>query len=486
MSDRPFEGLAPSLLWKHFEALTRVARPSGREEAAADYVRTWAGEQGYALDEDAVGNLVVRVPGHPDAASQDPVVLQGHLDMVCERNADSPWDAAEGRLHVVREDGWITAEGTTLGADNGIGVAAGLAAAEDPDLVHPPLEILLTRDEETGLTGAKGLDASLLRGRILLNLDSEDDDVLFVGCAGGTDTRYRLPFTRTAAPRGWRPMRIRVGGLRGGHSGLDIIQGRMNAIQALARILVAVGEGLRVATFQGGRMRNAIPREAEATVVLDPARDEDFRRAVDETSATLRSQFAGIDDDLQVGLGVTDAPDGVLPAEVGARLLAFLTALPSGVVTMSRDIEGLVETSTNLGVVTTEKDHVHVISCSRSSVAEALDQVLLQLRSIARLAGAEAVEHGGYPGWKPDLTSPVLATVKGAYARLFGAEPGVTAIHAGLECGLIGERVPGMDMVSFGPAIRGAHSPDERVSIASVEKFYRLLGAVLQELGGRS
>ena len=480
----PLAELDPKLVWKHFEALTQVRRPSGQEQEAVAYVKNWAQEKGFDWVEDGVGNLVVRVPARKGCDAAPTVVLQGHLDMVCERDSDSPNDAFEGRLEVVREGDWITAAGTTLGADNGIGVAAGMAAAEDPAFTHGPLELLMTIDEETGMTGARGLDTSGLKGRTMLNLDSEDDDLLFVGCAGGMDTRYRMPFTRIPAAAGSAALRVSVAGLKGGHSGLDIVRNRLNAIQALARVLQRGGEAVdfELVDFEGGKMRNAIPREAMAVVRIPASREDAFGLAIQTAADEMRAQFAGIDDGLVVTVEECEAGEEVLAAVDTERLLAFLRAIPSGVIAMSQDIEGLVETSTNLGVVGIEGDVVEAVSCTRSSVAPALRMVLGQLEAIAQLAGVEAKQHGGYPGWKPDLQSKALATVKAAYTRLFKEEPAVTAIHAGLECGLIGERVPGMDMVSFGPAIRGAHSPDERVSIPSVQKFYRLLGTVLQDL----
>ncbi len=481
MSDRPFEQLEPALLWKHFEAFTTMRRPSGEEGAVIEYVRRWAKEHAFEVIQDATGNLVVRVPASEGCEKAAPVILQGHLDMVCERNADSPYDAREGRLHVVREDDWITAEGTTLGADNGIGVSAGMAVAEDPAVKHPPLELLMTIDEETGMTGARGLQPENLRGRLMLNLDSEDDDLVFVGCAGGIDTRFRMAFETSSAPSDHIFLRVSVSGLLGGHSGLDINRNRLNAICALARLLTDAAVAWRLAAIDGGKMRNAIPREAAAVVSCAPGEEEAFRRAVAATTAELKEQYAGLDDGLTVEIDRVDRA-AVMPEEDGRRLVRFLRALPSGVVAMSQDIEGLVETSTNLGVVTTEDQVVEAVSCSRSSVGAALEMVVGQLDALAALAGIEAKEEGGYPGWKPKLDSKALKVVRQAYLELFEDEPEVTAIHAGLECGLIGEKVPGMDMVSFGPSIRGAHSPDERVSISSTRKFYRLLTSVLGRL----
>ncbi|RMF73687.1 MAG: aminoacyl-histidine dipeptidase [Acidobacteria bacterium] len=487
MPDNPFDGLEPAILWKHFEVFTRTPRPSGREEQIAAYVLDWAAQHGYETARDEVGNLVVRVPASPGREDAPPVIIQGHLDMVCERNADSPYDSETGPVHVVRDGDWLTAEGTTLGADNAIGVTAGMACAEDPSVAHGPLELLMTIDEETGMTGAMGLDPSLVRGRTMLNLDSEEDGVLFVGCAGGCDTRIELPLHREPLPGGVVLREIAVTGLLGGHSGLDIIRNRANAIHVLARALepVAALAPLRIVGLAGGSKRNAIPREAFATIAVPAAEDARLRAAVDAVAAAVRTEYAGIEP--QPSIAVREpAQDGAeaLDETTGLRLVRLLRALPSGVIAMSRDIEGLVETSTNLGVVRAEPgdDTATIVCCSRSSVSEALDSVLEQIAAIAALAGASAERTGRYPGWKPNLDSPVLKVTRGAFERLFGREPHVTAIHAGLECGLIGERIPGMDMVSFGPEIRGAHSPDERVQISSVGRFWQLLTAVLDDL----
>lgn len=490
MSVPVFEKLEPALVWKHFEALTSMRRPSGEEEQAQEYVRNWAKEQGFALQEDATGNLVVSVPARPGKENAPVVIIQGHLDMVCERNSDSPYDSFAGKLHLLREDDWITADGTTLGADNGIGVCAGMAAAEDPAVEHGPLELLYTIDEETGMTGARGLSTGMLSGKLMLNLDSEDDDLIFVGCSGGKDTQYRLPITREKVPTGQVARKLSIAGLSGGHSGLDINRNRLNAIKALVQILVECGKSstFELIHIEGGKMRNAIPREAYALLALDAAQEDPLRQAVETAATELRAQYEELEPGFGVQLeavGEELLQEGVLPRDLKERLLAFLLALPSGVVAMSQDIEGLVETSTNLGVLKTQAKAVEAVSCSRSSVAPALKTVLGQLAAIARLAGVEIEEVGGYPGWKPDMDSVALKTVKESYQKLFGETPQVTAIHAGLECGLIGEHLPGIDMVSFGPSIQGAHSPNERVSIASVQKFYRLLSEVLGELARR-
>jgi dipeptidase D len=384
-----------------------------------------------------------------------------------------------------RIDGeWVRATGTTLGADNGIGVAAALASATDPSVAHGPLELLFTLDEETGLTGAANLDGSLLKGRTLLNLDSEEDGVIFVGCAGGTDSILHLaPAWR--APGGGKPHQVEIVGLKGGHSGLNIHENRGNALKLLARLLLAATEAgipLELALVRGGSKHNAIPREAEAKIYLDDAGAGKLRDLVHRMTADFKVELEGIDDGLEVRFNSAKDGDKVLSEGDRDRFLRLLVAVPHGVLGMSPAIPGLVETSNNLAVVDKDGERLKVVTSSRSSVAPTLSSVLATIRSQAVLAGAEIVTTDGYPGWKPNLASPVLKVVRGVYERLWGKEPRVTAIHAGLECGLLGERVPGLDMVSFGPHIEGAHSPDERVHVPSVGRFWNALKETLDLL----
>ena len=482
-TDDAFAGLEPATLWRHFAALTRIPRPSGREQRAVAYVCEWARTQGFEIRRDAADNLCVRVPASRGREAAAGVVLQGHLDMVCERNADSPHDPEQGCIHVVREGEWLRSEGTTLGADNGIGIAAAMAIAEERTLQHGPLELLMTLDEEAGMTGAQGLDPALLVGRTLINLDSEDDGLLFVGCAGGGDLQLSFQARRGAVPCELQALDLRVRGLRGGHSGIDIHRNRMNAIHALVRLLLqgAGEQALRLASIDGGNKRNAIPREAGATLCIADAGA--FHRGVDAAAAALRAQFRGLEDRLEVRVQPAAPPPDAWSEADSQRLLDLLCSVPSGVVALSSDIPGLVETSSNLGVVRTRGDSAEILMLARSSVAPALAGLIDTHRSLARLAGARLAYLGGYPGWQPDLGSHALGVTRRAYARVFGHEPQVTAVHAGLECGLIGERVPGMDMVSFGPTLEGVHAPGERVNIASVSRFWRLLAAVIEDLG---
>jgi dipeptidase D len=480
MPDR-LESLDPRSLWSHFASLAAIPRPSGQEERAAAFVIGVAERAGAKVRRDARGNIVARVPASPGRERAATVVLQSHLDMVCEKNRGVAHDFERDPIHPRLDGEWVRATGTTLGADNGIGVAASLAAATDPAVVHGPLELLFTLDEETGLTGAAQLDPAILSGRILLNLDSEEDGTIFVGCAGGEDTLIDLPVSWTEAPAG-EAFRLEVSGLKGGHSGLNIVENRGNALKLLARILDAAiesGVAFDLASVAGGSKHNAIPREAEAVLVGGREGIERLARASREVFLT---ELAGIDDGLAIAAAGADRPKRVLSPASRDSLVRLMMALPHGVLGMSRDIPGLVETSSNLAVVAEREDAVRVVTSSRSSIASALTGVLDSIRASVRLTGASFQRKDGYPGWKPNLDSKALEVVRAVYRDRWGRDPHVTAIHAGLECGLLGERVPGLDMVSFGPQIEGAHSPDERVSVPSVARFWGALGEVLGRL----
>ena len=479
-----FAGLEPRGFWKHFEAITRIPRPSGQEQKMVEYVCSWASERGFQVLRDATGNLCVQVPGRRPFEHAAPIVLQSHLDMVCERDSGSPYDAAAGNIHVLRDGDWLYAEGTTLGADNGIGCAAMMYVAELEGPGRAPLDLLFTLDEERGLEGAKGLDPAIIRGRTLLNLDSEDDTLLVVGCAGGCGMTLRWTAPRAPAPSGWTQMEVRISGLRGGHSGLEIDKARLNAIQAMARILQHAADQapLRLVSIEGGEKTNAIPRECRAVVCYPAASEQTFREAAENIRLSLADQYRGQDDGLAVAFDQATEAAPSFSEEATHGLLDLLCGIPSGVIALSPDIPGLVETSNNLGVLRTNGDQVEIRCSSRSSNPDALEEVLNRLETLARMGKASAQRGDGYPGWKPDMSSHVLAVTRETYRRLFGNEPGVTAIHAGLECGLIGMRIPGMDMVSLGPEIRGVHAPGERVRISSVERFAKLLAAVLTDL----
>jgi dipeptidase D len=478
-------GLEPRELWRHFEALTKVARPSRHEEAVIEHVRAWAAGNGFELRQDTATNLVVRVPATAGRGSAPVVVLQGHLDMVCERLPDSPNDPAEGRIALRIDGDWLTADGTTLGADNGVGVAAMMALAEDDSLEHGPLELLMTVNEEIGGPGegASGLDPSLLSGATLLNLDSEEDGKLTVGSASSTDTTIRLEQPREAAA-GAVTLSVSVSGGLGGHSGVDIAAGRANAIKVLGR---ALREALAVCPFrlvsmQGGKSWNAIPRDATAICSLPSEREAAFRAAVERAAAGINDAYAKTDHGVSVTVtGADDTADAW--TETGTRIiLDLLVVVPSGPLAMSPDFEGLVETSTSVGEVVTDGRSLTLHSLSRSSNASALPDVIAALDAAARLAGGVFEVGLEEAGWRPNLDSAALAACRRAYERIFGEPPVVTGVHAWLETAVIGDRVPGLDMVSFGPQIEAPHSPDERISIPTVERFWRLLAGVVDEL----
>ena len=478
--------LEPKGCWRHFEALTRLARPSRHEDEAIEHVRAWAADRGFELRRDAARNLVVRVPATPGRESAPVVVLQGHLDMVCEREPDSPNDPAEGRIELVRDGDWLTAAGTTLGADNGIGIAAMMALAEDDAAPHGPLELLMTVVEEVGIAGegANGLDPSLVTGSVLLNLDSEEDGRLTVGSASSTDTSIRVERPRAACPPGAITLSVAVSGGLGGHSGTDIHRGRANAIKALVRALretVAVVP-FRLVALDGGKSWNAIPRDALAICSLAAERETGFRAAVGAAAVAIRDAYSHTDPGVTVTVArADDAVDAWTDAGT-ADVLDLLAVLPSGPLAPSPDFGGLVETSTSLGEAATEGTALRLHHMSRSSNPAAVPDVLAALDAAARLAGGSFEIQQSDPGWRPDLDSPALDATRRVYERLFGAPPIVKAVHAWLETAVIGERVPGLDMVSFGPQIEAPHSPDERVSIPTVERFWRLLVGVVDEL----
>jgi dipeptidase D len=411
-------------------------------------------------------------------------VLQAHLDMVNEKNADVDHDFARDPIRPRREGDWLMATGTTLGADNGIGVAALLALAEADDVAHGPLELLFTVDEETGLTGALQLDGGLLEGRRLINLDSEEEDAICVGCAGGGQSALALPLTFEAPPAGAAALTLALRGLRGGHSGLDIRLQRGNAVKLLARLLHAAAHDvpLRLAGFQGGNKHNAIPREAAAVVLVRGGDGDALRAALERELAAIRLEYAVADPGIELAV-----EEGALPGQVwgeacSTRALHLLDALPHGVLAMSQDIPGLVETSTSLATAGVEDGALTLVCSTRSSINPALAAVRRRIRAIGELAGAAVQEKEAYPGWKPDVASPLLAVVKEAHRDVMGREPRLEAVHAGLECGIIGEKAPGMDMVSIGPQIENPHSPDERVKVESVERFWRVLTTTLERL----
>jgi dipeptidase D len=479
------EGLKPEFLWKYFAEISRIPRCSKNEAAMTKYVLKTARKLGLQAEADAFGNVLVRKPASPGREHVRSVVLQGHLDMVCEKNKDKIHDFSKDPIELVRKDNLLMANGTTLGADNGVAVAANLAIMEDRSLEHGPLELLFTVDEETGLTGASNLSKEFLESRILLNLDSEEEGVLYVGCAGGKDTigTWKLYFEK--APEQTVPVQIKVTGLKGGHSGLEIDKGRGNAIKILNRALLALsGIGARLAFFEGGNKHNAIPREAEAVLLVPGKQLEQAEKLVGEFNATVKSELPTVEPELLVSMIALQGRKKrkVMRRGDQKKILQTISGLPHGVIKMSADIPGLVETSTNVAVIKTTKNSVKLVTSQRSSVASEKEEIADTVLSIFTLGGASVENSDGYPGWKPDMDSSILKTAKSAYQSLYGKEPEVKAVHAGLECGIIGERIPGMDMVSFGPTLEGVHSPEEKIYIDTVDKFWNFLLEILKRI----
>jgi dipeptidase D len=477
------DGLEPALVWERFSELTQIARPSKAEGPAREHVLGWAAARGLGAAADAEGNVVVRVPASSGRETAATVVLQAHLDIVGERDPESPFDPREGRISVLVDGDWIAADGTTLGADDGIGVAAAMAVAEDDTISHGPLELLFTVSEEQGLDGAKALDASLVTGRLLVNLDGTSDDALTVGCAGSDHTFLRLPLPTEDVPADHVPLRVELAGARGGHSGADIATGRVSAIKALGRVL-SRGFGaapFRLAGIAGGVSRNAIPREAHAFIALPAVAETAFRAVAEDELAAIVSQAAGEESALVLSVEPAELAGVAVPTTTG-RALDLLSAIPTGVLALTPGLSGVVETSTCLTTASTDEGLLVLASMSRSSNASALDGVLASLEALARLAGADVEARRSYPPWEPQLDSRLLEAAKATYARLFEVEPTLTVVHGGLECAVLGQKLPGVEMVSIGPEVVGPHAPGEKLRISSTQRFYGLLGALLDDL----
>ncbi len=484
MAESAIKDLKPELVWKRFYEITRVPRPSKKEEKIREHLRGFLKEQNINFKEDKTGNIVAQIPASSGYENSPTVILQGHVDMVCEKNKDTKHDFENDPIEIKREDGWITAEGTTLGSDNGIGVAAALAVINDKAAIHGPIEILLTIDEETGMTGANYLDPDLLKGKILLNMDSEEDGAFYVGCSGGVDTLASFDIKTEKAPAGYTSYEIMITGLKGGHSGLDIIQGRANAIKLLGRTLYKLKKvDYLLCSLSGGSLRNAIPREAEAVVMFKNGLESEAEKILGEFEKNLLNEYKKTDSGLKLIFRKSDqSPEKVSVDQMKNEIINLILALPHGVIAMSQDIPDLVETSTNLAVISTEGGKLNVSTSQRSSIDSAKDYIASSVKAALELAGGTVTVGDGYPGWKPDMDSNILKISKEVFRELFKKEPEIKAIHAGLECGILGSKKPGLDMISFGPTIEGAHSPDERVKIVTVEKFYDLLKGILKKI----
>lgn len=475
--------LEPKSLFRFFGEILSIPRPSKHEEKMTEYLINWAKERNLEYVSDEIGNVIIRKGATKGKENSPWVCLQSHIDMVCEKNSDKDFDFEKDAIVPKIEGEWLKADGTTLGADDGIGVATALAILDANDIEHGPIECLFTVDEETGLSGAEALSADVLKSRILLNLDSEDEGEIFIGCAGGIDTVAKLPFDKEETPDA-PAFKIMVKGLKGGHSGDDINKGLACANKLLNRILWSLDKemDLRLACFDGGNLRNAIAREAYATFVVAQADVELMKEIVEKFAVDLKYEFRTTEPDMEITLSEAEKPAFVVDMLSQDNLLNVLYACPHGVLAMSREIPGFVETSTNLASVKMKEDHFFITTSQRSSVESAKYAAAYRVESCFLLAGAD-VEHGdGYPGWAPNPESKILKIAVDAYKKLFNKEPIVRAIHAGLECGLIGEKYPGMDMISYGPTLRGVHSPDERLEIKTVELYWKHTLEILKNI----
>ena len=479
--------LKPELVWKNFYELTRIPRPSKHEEKVSEYLYNFGISLGLETIKDELGNIIIRKPATPGMEDCKGVIFQGHMDMVPQKNADTVHDFVSDPIETWIDGEWVKAKGTTLGADNGIGVAMGLAVLESKDLKHGPVEVLVTVDEETGMTGARELKPGLLKGDILINLDSETEGELYIGCAGGMDATAEIPYSTAEVSGEYKAYRLNVKGLKGGHSGMDIILCRANANKVAARVLLPLLRdlGVKLVDFEGGNMRNAIPREAFATILVPVAAEADVMAKIEEIAATVKKEYAVTDPEAAVFIEDAEAVKVYISDEDALKGVYAVLACPDGVERMSDQMPGLVETSNNLAIVKTEGGRFYVKSLLRSSVDTAKDLLAEKMAAVFALAGGSVVFDGAYSGWAPNSASPILHAMKKVYTDLYGKEPAVMAIHAGLECGIFSGAYPDWDMVSCGPTIMSPHSPDERVNIDSVEKCWDFIKAVLENIPGK-
>ena len=490
--------LQPQGVWQNFAKLTQIPRPSGKKEQISQFLVAYGKSLGLETLTDAIGNVLIRKPASPGYENHPGVILQGHMDMVPQKNSDRVFDFEKDPIEAYVEDNgqWVTANGTTLGADNGIGVATAMAILADKSVVHPPLEAFFTVDEETGMYGAFALEGGWLKGKTLLNLDSETEGELYMGCAGGVDANATFRFLPVPVEEGDVAVKISVSGCKGGHSGCDIHLQRANANKLLFRFLkeAVTNYEARLARVDGGSLRNSIPREAEAIITIPADAVDDIMNLADDFETLFVSEYQGIEDAISVRAEEVECPKVEMPEDVQDFLIHAITVCPHGVFRMMAEMPDIVETSNNLAIIKTvegkeedgasaeEEWKVEICCLTRSAVESRKNELREMIHSAFSIAGADIVFEGDYPGWKPNINSPIMHTMKRIYEREFGADPRIVIIHAGLECGIIGRNYPGMDMISFGPTIEHPHSPDERVNIASVQKFYDFVLATLKEL----
>jgi dipeptidase D len=475
--------LEPKAVWKHFAALAAIPRASEKEAAARNYVLGVASRLGLESVQDSAGNAIVRKPARPGREGAVPAVIQGHLDMVCEKNEGTVHNFDTDPIRLVVDGDWLKADGTTLGADNGVGVSAALAVMESDTVAHGPLEFVFTIDEESGLTGASKFPGGILKAKYFLNLDNEEENTLCIGCAGGVCSVAKRKIERRPTPSG-EAWRIKISGLAGGHSGVDIHRGRGNALRVLGHaLLAAMGRlPLAVADINGGSKQNAIPREASAVVILDSAHAPELKSLLAAYAAEVQADLGSFDPGLLVTVETAARPEQVIAGADAALIASILVSQHHGVLAMSPDVPGLVQTSTNLAIVTTRQDEVEIVTSQRSSIESSKRAAARMIATAFHFAGFAVEQSGDYPGWKPEPTSDIVRTAEAAHQEVLGRKPELIAMHAGLECGVIGEKYPGMQMISFGPHIVDVHSPSERIKISSVAPFYNLLTGLLERL----
>jgi len=474
----------PKVLWNKFADLNEVPRPSKKEVRVIEFMKNFGNNLNLETLVDNVGNVIIKKPATSGMEDRKAVVLQSHLDMVHQKNNDTKFDFDTQGIEMYVDGDWVRAKGTTLGADNGLGVATIMAILESDTIEHPALEALFTIDEETGMTGAKGLEPGLLEGDILLNLDTEEDDEIGIGCAGGVDVTATRKYTQEDAPEDMSAFKVTLNGLQGGHSGMDIIKGLGNANKLMNRLLYNASEnfGIRIAEIQGGGLRNAIPRESEAVVLIDDFQIKAFESELLEDFEAIKIEFAKLEPKMKLELLKVETPTKVMDSDTQETILKAIYALHNGVFRMSPEIEGLVETSNNLAKVEIRDGNINLKCLTRSSVESSKDDLTNSLRASLELAGCEVNLSGDYPGWAPNRDSDILTVLDNLYSNLFNEKADVAACHAGLECGIIGSHYPEMDMISFGPTIRGAHSPDERASISSSQKYWKFVLEILKNI----
>lgn len=478
------KGIEPQIVWDIFEDMCQVPRPSKKEEKIIKHVQDWAKERNFEIESDNLGNFVVRKPATAGMEDRMGVCIQGHLDMVTEKNSDKEFDFDNDAIQAYIEGDWVKADGTTLGADNGVGVAMGMAVLESDDVAHPAMELLCTLDEETGLTGAMQLSTELLKSDILINLDTEEEGHFTIGCAGGLNTNGHFKYEADEVPEDSLALQLHLFGLKGGHSGIEIHDERGCAVKFMNRLIWSLTNkfNVRLSKFDSGNKHNAIPREAFATIVFAKAAENDVKEYITNYTDIIKSEYGTKEPNLDLNFQVIDAPSRVMKQGFQKRLLNAFYTIPHGVYRMSPDIKGLVQTSMNFAIVETREDEVFLLTSQRSSVETEKYDLAQLVQSAIEAAGGKVVFGDGYPAWEPNINSPILNEAKEVFKNLFRKEPVIETIHAGLECGLIGEKYPKMDMLSFGPTLKDVHSPDEKISISSTNNTWKLLLEILKNI----